>query len=48
MFLVMLLKRNDKRNGYVAGAPMTHLLEFNPTSRQHIAWALQNRRGVLH
>ena len=23
---------------------MTHLLEFNPTSRVHIAWALQNFR----
>ena len=39
-------KRNDKRNHYVAGAPMTKLLEFNPTSRQHIAWALQNHRGA--
>ena len=39
-------KRNDKRNGYVAGSPMTRLLEFNPTSRQHIAWALQNHRGA--
>ena len=39
-------KRNDKRNGYVAGAPMTKLIEFNPTSRQHISWALQNHRGA--
>ena len=39
-------KRNDKRNHYVAGAPMTRLVEFNPTSRQHIAWALQNHRGA--
>ena len=39
-------KRNDKRNYYVAGAPMTRLVEFNPTSRQHIAWALQNHRGA--
>ena len=39
-------KRNDKRNGYVAGAPMTKLVEFNPTSRQHISWALQNHRGA--
>ena len=35
-------KRNNKTKGYIAGAPMTKLLEFNPTSRQHIAWALQN------
>ncbi len=35
-------KRGNKTKGYVAGAPMTKLLDFNPTSRQHIAWALQN------
>ena len=35
-------KRANKTKGYVAGAPMTKLLDFNPTSRQHIAWALQN------
>ena len=35
-------KRNNKTKGYIAGAPMTRLLDFNPTSRQHIAWALQN------
>ena len=35
-------KRNNKTKGYFAGAPMTKLLDFNPTSRQHIAWALQN------
>ena len=39
-------KRNDKKNGYVAGSPMTRLLEFNPTSRQHIAWALQHHEGA--
>ena len=39
-------KRANKTKGYVAGAPMTRLLEFNPTSRQHIAWALQNFRGA--
>ena len=37
-------KRANKTKGYIAGAPMTRLLEFNPTSRQHIAWALQNFR----
>ena len=37
-------KRGNKTKGYVAGAPMTKLLEFNPTSRQHIAWALQQFR----
>ena len=39
-------KRADKKKGYVAGAPMTKLTDFNPTSRQHIAWALQNFRGA--
>ena len=39
-------KRADKKKGYVAGAPMTKLIDFNPTSRQHIAWALQNFRGA--
>ena len=39
-------KRANKSKGYVAGAPMTKLLDFNPTSRQHIAWALQNFRGA--
>ena len=39
-------KRNDKKNGYVSGSPMTKLTAFNPTSRQHIAWALQNHMGA--
>jgi len=39
-------KRTAAKTGYVAGAPMTKLLDFNPTSRQHIAWALQTFRGA--
>ena len=39
-------KRADKKKGYVAGAPMTRLIEFNPTSRQHIAFALQTYRSA--
>ena len=39
-------KRKNSTKGYIAGAPFTKLLEFNPTSRQHIAWALQNFRGA--
>ena len=39
-------KRRDKKNGYYPGAPMTRLQAFNPTSRQHIAWALQTFRGA--
>ena len=39
-------RRKDRKNGYEAGCPMTRLVEFNPTSRQNIAWALQNFRGA--
>lgn len=39
-------KRADKKKGYVAGAPFTKLADFNPTSRQNIAWALQTYRGA--
>ena len=39
-------KRTAAKTGYVAGAPMTKLLDFNPTSRQHIAWALQTFQGA--
>ena len=31
-------KRDNKTQGYVAGAEMTRLKEFNPSSRDHIAW----------
>ena len=33
-------KRTTKHNGYVAGAEMTRLEMFNPTSRAHIHWFL--------
>ena len=39
-------KRKDKKSGYEAGCPMTKLLPFNPTSRQHIVWALQTFRSA--
>ena len=39
-------KRTSAKTGYVAGAPMTKLVDFNPTSRQHIVWALQTYRGA--
>ena len=39
-------KRNNKTKGYVAGGSMTKLLDFNPTSRQHIAWCLTNFSGA--
>jgi DNA polymerase I-like protein with 3'-5' exonuclease and polymerase domains len=37
-------KRSNKTKGYIAGAPFTKLEDFNPTSRQNIAWALQTFR----
>jgi len=36
---------NNSSRGYVKGSPLTRLREFNPTSRQHIAWAFQTFRG---
>ena len=38
-------KRPNATRGYVAGAEMCKLKEFNPTSRDHIAWAFQTFRG---
>src|SRR5210317_2047050 len=38
-------KRNNKTQGYVLGATFTRLKEFNPTSRDHIAWILQTFHG---
>ena len=38
-------KRNNKTQGYVEGATFTKLKEFNPTSRDHIAWILQTFHG---
>lgn len=41
----MTPKRPNKTKGYIAGAPLTKLKEFNPTSRDHIAWAFKTWRG---
>jgi len=38
-------KRNNSRQGYVEGCPLTKLKELNPTSRDHIAWILQTHCG---
>jgi DNA polymerase-1 len=40
-------KRDDKRRGYVAGAPVQKLkwVTFNPSSRQQIAYTLKHRYG---
>ena len=39
-------KRNNASTGYVEGAESQRLVEFNPTSRDHIAWILQNRLKI--
>jgi DNA polymerase I-like protein with 3'-5' exonuclease and polymerase domains len=38
-------KRNNKTQGYIEGATFTRLKEFNPTSRDHIAWILKTYYG---
>jgi DNA polymerase I-like protein with 3'-5' exonuclease and polymerase domains len=38
-------KRPHRTTGYVAGAPLTKLKEFNPSSRDHIAWIMTNLHG---
>ena len=38
-------KRPNRTQGYVQGATFTRLKEFNPTSRDHIAWVLQTHYG---
>ena len=38
-------KRTNKKSGYVEGATLTKLKEFNPTSRDHISWILQTHYG---
>ena len=36
--------RNNQTLGYIKGAELVKLTDFNPTSRDHIAWAFQNWR----
>ena len=40
-------KRTNARTGYVEGATLTKLKEFNPTSRDHISWILQTHYGWI-
>lgn len=42
---IMTPKRNNKTKGYVEDAPFCKIKEFNPTSRQHIAFAFATWRG---
>jgi DNA polymerase I-like protein with 3'-5' exonuclease and polymerase domains len=39
-------KRNNKTQGYFQGATFTRLKEFNPSSRDHIAWILTTHNGM--
>lgn len=39
-------KRNNASQGYIEGSQLQRLIEFNPTSRDHIAWILQNRLKI--
>ena len=39
-------KRDNATQGYKQGAELQRLVEFNPTSRDHIAWILQNRLNI--
>ena len=39
-------KRNNSSQGYIEGAESQKLIEFNPTSRDHIAWILQNHLNI--
>ena len=36
-------KRDNKTQGYVAGAEMQRLKDFNPSSRDHVSWLLQQK-----
>ena len=38
-------KRVNRSLGYVEGAPCTKLVEFSPTSRDHIAWVMEKLHG---
>lgn len=38
-------KRDNKVSGYVKGAACCKIKDFNPTSREHIAWAFKTHRG---
>jgi DNA polymerase I-like protein with 3'-5' exonuclease and polymerase domains len=40
-----LLSDLIKTHGYIAGATLTKLKEFSPTSRDHIAWVMENLHG---
>ena len=38
-------KRDNKKQGYIKDAPMQRLKDFNPSSREHIAWWFKTFQG---
>ena len=38
-------RRDNKKQGYIAGAEMQRLKDFNPSSREHIAWWFKTFQG---
>ena len=38
-------RRDNQKQGYVAGAEMQRLKDFNPSSREHIAWWFKTFQG---
>ena len=38
-------KRDNKKQGYYAGCEMQRLKDFNPSSREHIAWWFKTFQG---
>lgn len=44
---VFIPKRDNRRLGYKAGVPIQRYKDFNPTSRQQVAWVLENEFHYL-
>ena len=42
---IFIPKRDNKKQGYIKDAPMQRLKEFNPSSREHIAWWFKTFQG---
>ena len=42
---VFIPKRDNKKQGYIKDAPMQRLKDFNPSSREHIAWWFKTFQG---
>ena len=42
---IFIPKRDNKKQGYIKDAPMQRLKDFNPSSREHIAWWFKTFQG---